>query len=74
MREKTGVYLCFFCSFFTDVFPAEIDNQVNKLTQLIPVFDVGKGPVSAACRKQAQNYQSELKRFSLWALKSEQFN
>ncbi|XP_011304464.1 nose resistant to fluoxetine protein 6 isoform X2 [Fopius arisanus] len=53
----------------TDKYKYQVDNEVDQLFSIAPVFDPAAGVVSPECRKHSEIYNRELRKMSLWALK-----
>lgn len=51
-------------------FADKISIETQRLLEIVPGFDPGAGNVSSSCKKHSKIFQRELKKLSLWALKS----
>lgn len=58
----------FFFFFFS---PGNGETQeINTLIKIVPEFDLSVENVSAQCRKDSELFKRELRKMSLWAVKS----
>ncbi|XP_033228277.1 O-acyltransferase like protein-like [Belonocnema kinseyi] len=54
---------------YYDDFTEEIDREARRFLQIVPAFDPGAGNVSPECKRDADIFQRELNKFTLWAFK-----
>lgn len=57
---------------FTEKFNNFVNQESDQFFNTVPIFNPAAGKVSKTCRKQSNIYHRELKKMTLWALKSKQ--